>query len=184
MAGHLDQKGLVKKDLFTLFFLKLTLQGFLSNEHNIYFIFYLVKPQPVAKMLRHSNEKPAFLYLKSLLVVRLWYTILTGPPPPPSLPFYSKLFHQVWSCIASNVDKGRRGGITSTRSWTGHLSKNEGQCLKCFCNWLQLYRKKKKASIDYSAQQDCITISVYFLFYFIVKELISTHMIKVFRGWY
>ena len=39
MAGHLDQKGLVKKDLFTLFFLKLTLQGFLSNEHNIYFIF-------------------------------------------------------------------------------------------------------------------------------------------------
>ena len=43
---------------------------------------------------------------------------------------------------------------------------------------------KKKASIDYSAQQDCITISVYFLFYFIVKELISTDMIKVFRGWY
>ena len=39
MASHLDQKGLVKKDLFTLFLLKLTLQGFLSNEHNIFFIF-------------------------------------------------------------------------------------------------------------------------------------------------
>ena len=39
MASHLDQKGLFKKDLFTLFLLKLTLQGFLSNEHNIFFIF-------------------------------------------------------------------------------------------------------------------------------------------------
>ena len=166
MVGHLDQKGLVKKDLFTLFFLKLTLQGFLSNEHNIYFIFYLVKPQPVAKMLRHSNEKPAFLYLKSLLVVRLWYTILTGPPPPPSLPFYSKLFHQVWSCIASNVDKGRRGGITSTRSWTGHLSKNEGQCLKCFCNWLQLYRKKKRLQLI--IQRNRTASLSQFIFYFIL----------------
>ena len=45
--------------------------------------FYLVKPQPVAKMLRHSNEKPAFLYFKLLLVARLWYIILTGPPPLP-----------------------------------------------------------------------------------------------------
>ena len=45
--------------------------------------FYLMKPQPVAKMLRHSNEKPAFLYFKWLLVARLWYIILTGPPPLP-----------------------------------------------------------------------------------------------------
>ena len=28
------------------------------------------------------------------------------------------------------------GGITSTRSWTGHLCQNKVQCLKYFCNWL------------------------------------------------
>ena len=147
--------------------------------------FYLVKPQPVAKMLRHSNEKPAFLYFKSLLVARLWYTILTGPtPPPPPLPFpFIKSCSTKYGLVLLATLIRGGGGIASTRSWTGHWSKNEGQCLKCFCNWLQLYRKKK-ASIDYSVQQDCITISVYFLFYFIVKELISTHMIKVFRGWY
>ena len=48
--------------------------------------FYLVKPQTVAKMLRHSNEEPAFLYFKSLPVTRLWYIIMTCPPP---LPFSS-----------------------------------------------------------------------------------------------
>ena len=26
------------------------------------------------------------------------------------------------------------GGVTSTRSWTGHLSQNTVQCLKYFCN--------------------------------------------------
>ena len=36
-----------------------------------------------------------------------------------------------WSCIASNFDKGCRGGA-STRSWTGHLSQNTAQCLKHF----------------------------------------------------
>ena len=144
---------------------------------------YVVKPQPVAKMLRQSDEKPASLYFKSLLVPRLWYTILTGPPPP-SLHFHSKLFHQVWSCIASNFDKGRRGGFTSTRSWTGHLSKNEGQCLKYFCNWLQLYRKKRLQLI---IQRNRTTSLSQYIFYYILlwqNNLISTHMIKVFRGWY
>ena len=28
------------------------------------------------------------------------------------------------------------GGMTSTRSWEGHLSQNTIHCLKCFCNWL------------------------------------------------
>ena len=181
MAGHLDQKGLVKKDLFTLFFLlKLTLQGFLSNEHNIYFIFLSSEATTSCKNVETLQWKTG---LSLLQIAASCTSVIYNTDPPPSLPFHSKLFHQVWSSIASNFDKGRRGGITSTRSWTGHLSKNEGQCLKYFCNWLQRYRKKK-ASIDYSAQQDCITISVYFLFYFILKELISTHMINVFRGWY
>ena len=32
------------------------------------------------------------------------------------------------------------GGITSTRSWTGHLCQNTVQCLKYFCNWLSHLR--------------------------------------------
>ena len=33
------------------------------------------------------------------------------------------------------------GGITSTRSWTGHLSQNTVQCLKYVCDWLLLEKQ-------------------------------------------
>ena len=103
--------------------------------------FYLVKPQPVAKMLRHSNGKPAFLYFKSLLVARLWYTILTPPPLPfPFIQSCSTKYGLV--LLATLIRGGGGGGITSTRSWTGHLSKNEGQCLKYFATDCSSIEKK------------------------------------------
>ena len=53
--------------------------------------------------------------------------------PPPS---HSKLFLQVLRyglvLLATLIRGG--GGITSTRSWTGHLCQNRVQCLKYFCN--------------------------------------------------
>ena len=61
-------------------------------------------------------------------------TQLTDLPPP----FHSKMFLQVLSMqssIAFSFDKGWRE-ITSTRSWTDHLSQNTAQCLKIFCDWL------------------------------------------------
>ena len=30
--------------------------------------------------------------------------------------------------------RGSEGGITSTRSWTGHIRPNKVQCVKYFCN--------------------------------------------------
>ena len=146
--------------------------------------FYLVKPQPVAKMLRHSNGKPAFLYFKSLLVERLWYTILTPPPPFP-FPFIQSCSTKYGLVLlATLIRGGGGGGITSTRSWTGHLSKNEGQCLKYFCNWLQLYRKKRLQLII--QRNRTASLSQYIFYYILLwqNNLISTHMIKVFRGWY
>ena len=61
-----------------------------------------VKPQPVAKMLRHPNERPAFLTSNHCDI-----DYSTDLPP---LPFQSKLFLQAWSCIAGNFDKGGRRG--------------------------------------------------------------------------
>ena len=53
--------------------------------------------------------------------------------PPPS---HSKLFLQVYGLVLFATLIRGGGGITSTRSWTGHLCQNTAQCLKYFCNWL------------------------------------------------
>ena len=63
-------------------------------------------------------------------------------PPPPIQSCSSKFW--AWSCIASNFEKGWRG-VTSTRSWKGHLSQNTVQCLKYFCNWLSHVRYTSKS---------------------------------------
>ena len=65
-----------------------------------------------------------------LLVTGLWDTILTSLLPP--IQSCSSNF-LAWPCIASNFNMGWRG-VTSTRSWTGHLSQITVQCLKYFCN--------------------------------------------------
>ena len=99
------------------------------------FLFCLIlKLQPVAKTcsvetLWRENDLSWF---KSLLVTGLWAKILTS-----LLPSFQSCSSKSWtcSCIASNFDKRWRG-ITSTRSWTGHLCQNTVRCLKYFCSWL------------------------------------------------
>ena len=93
---------------------------------------YLTAPEPVTKILRHSEEKRPFL----LQIAAGHRSVRHNTDLPP--PFHSKMFLQVLSMqssIAFSFDKGWRG-ITSTRSWTDHLSQNTAQCLKIFCNWL------------------------------------------------
>ena len=93
---------------------------------------YLTAPEPVAKILRHSEEKRPFL--PQIAASHRSVRHNTDLPPP----FHSKMFLQVLSIqssIAFSFDKGWRG-ITSTRSWTDHLSQNTAQGLKIFCNWL------------------------------------------------
>ena len=69
---------------------------------------------------------------KSLLVTGLWGKILTSLLPP-------------FKVVPPSFEHGlvllatlKRGGgeVTSTRSWTGHLSQNMVECLKYFCSWL------------------------------------------------
>ena len=93
---------------------------------------YLTALQPVAKILRHSEEKRPFL----LQIAAGHRSVRHNTDLPP--PFHSKMFLLVLSMqssIAFSFDKGWRE-ITSTRSWTDHLSQNTAQCLKIFCNWL------------------------------------------------
>ena len=79
-----------------------------------------------------TPKKNDLSYFKSLLVTGLWDIIQTSLHP--SIPRCSSK-SWAWSSIACSFDKGRRG-ITSTRSWTDHLSQNTAQCLKIFCNCL------------------------------------------------
>ena len=79
-----------------------------------------------------NPKKNDLSYFKSLLVTGLWDIIQTSLHP--SIPRCSSK-SWAWSSIACSFDKGRRG-ITSTRSWTDHLSQNTAQCLKIFCNCL------------------------------------------------
>ena len=53
------------------------------------------------------------------------------PPPSHVVPLS---FEYGLVLLATLIRGG--GGITSRRSWTGHLCQNTVQCLKCFCNWL------------------------------------------------
>ena len=106
-----------------------------SIQRECSFLFCLIlKLQPVAKTcsvgtLRRENDLSCF---KSQLVTGLWAKILTSLLP--SIQRCSSRFW-AWSCIASSFDKGWRG-ITSTRSWTGHLCQNTVRCVKYFCSWL------------------------------------------------
>ena len=78
---------LTKKDLFTPFFvIKLTLQGFLSNEHNIYFIFLSGEATTSCKNVETLRWKTGL----SLLQIAASCTseiYNTDRPPPPPLPF-------------------------------------------------------------------------------------------------
>ena len=67
-----------------------------------------------------TPKKNDLSYFKSLLVTGLWDIIQTSLHP--SIPRCSSKYW-AWSSIACSFDKGRRG-ITSTRSWTDHLSQN------------------------------------------------------------
>ena len=106
-----------------------------SIQRECSFLFCLIlKLQPVAKTcsvgtLRRENDLSCF---KSQLVTGLWGKILTS-----LLPSIQRCSSRcwAWSCIASSFDKGWRG-ITSTRSWTGHLCQNMVRCVKYFCSWL------------------------------------------------
>ena len=98
-------------------------------------------------MLRHSHEKtgPFLLQITPSHRSVKYNTDL----PPPS---YSKLLLQVLSnnglvSLATLIRGG--GGITSTRSWTGHLCQNTVQCVKHFCNWLSHLRAPVRKNQTY-----------------------------------
>ena len=91
-----------------------------------------LKLQPVSKMLRHSHGKTTFLASNcswsQVCKIKYWL--------PSSLPFkvVPPSFEYGLVLLATLIRGG--GGITSTRSWTGHLCQNTVRCLKYFCNWL------------------------------------------------
>ena len=102
------------------------------------------------KNIETLPQKNNLSRFKSLPVTGLWDIILTSPLPP--IQSYSSKFW-AWSCIASNFDKGWRG-ITSTRSWTGHLCQNTVQCLKYFCNRLSHLSFTSKGNFHVSNSQN------------------------------
>ena len=106
----LTKKAWSKRSCLPLFLLKLTLQGFLSNEHNIYFIFLSGEATTSCKNVETLQWKTSLSLLQIAASCTSVIYNTDRPSPPPSLPVHSKLFHQVWSCIASNFDKGRREG--------------------------------------------------------------------------
>ena len=72
--------------------------------------------------------------------------------PPPS---YSKLFLQILSMILSVATLKRGGGgITSTRSWTGHFDQSTVKCLKYFCNWFSHLTFTSKSDLNVSTSQN------------------------------
>ena len=91
-------------------------------------------PQPVAKMLRHSYEKQPFMLQITASHRSVRYN--TDLPPPSPLPFrvVPPSFEHGLVLLATLIRGG--GGITSTRSWTGHSCQNMVHYLKYFCNWL------------------------------------------------
>ena len=70
---------------------------------------------------------------KSLLITGLWDIILTSLLPP--IQSCSSKFW-VWSCIASNFDKGWRGDHKHKIMDRPFIAKYSVQCLNCFCSWL------------------------------------------------
>ena len=78
-----------------------------------------------------STKNPPFL-----LLITASHTSVDIHSPPSSPPFrvVPPSFEHGLVMLATLIRGGE--GITSTRSWTGHLSQNMVQCLKYFCNWL------------------------------------------------
>ena len=96
--------------------------------------------------LSRKNNLSCF---KSLLVTGLWDKILTFPLPP--LKVVPPSFEHGLVLLATLKRGG--GGVTSTRSWTSHLSQNTVQCLKYFCNWLSHLRFTSKSDFHVSTSQ-------------------------------
>ena len=69
-------------------------------------------------------RKTGLFYLKLLLVTLLWDIKLPYPPSPPPPPPPSKVAHLSFEhglLLLPTLYRGE-GGITSTRSWTGHMN--------------------------------------------------------------
>ena len=77
-------------------------------------------------------KKQPFL-LQIVLVTGLLDITLTSLLPP--IQSCSSKFQYGLLLLVTLIRGG--GGITSTRSWTGHLCQNTVQCLRYFCNWVQ-----------------------------------------------
>ena len=116
----------------------------------------LVILQLVTKMLRTSVEnRPFFLQIAASLVCENVTLIISLLPACRRLlfpllhacnkgnrrrlhagksPFGSQRFEHGLILLATLIRGG--GGISSTSSWTGHLSQSMVQCVKFFCNCL------------------------------------------------
>ena len=80
------------------------------------------------KNVKTLPRKTDLSYFKSLLVTRLWD--IHSPPSSPPFRVVPPSFEHGLVLLATLIRGGE--GITSTRSWTGHLSQNMVQCLKYF----------------------------------------------------
>ena len=87
--------------------------------------------QPVAKMLRHFHEKLTFSTSNRCLSQVCGYTLTSLLP---SIQSRSSKFEHGLVLLATLIRAGER--ITSTRSWTGHISQNMVECPKFFCDCL------------------------------------------------
>ena len=87
--------------------------------------FYATTSCKNVETLSRKNNLSCF---KSMLLTGLWDKILTSLLPPFKV-FSSKVEHGL--VLLATLKRGG-GGVTSTRSWTGHLSQNTVQCLSTF----------------------------------------------------
>ena len=103
--------------------------------------------QPVAKMLRHSHEKTTCLAsnrCQSQVCEIKYFPLPPFKVVPPSF--------EHGLVLLATLKRGG-GGVTSTRSWTGHLSQNTVQCLNYFCNWLSHLRFTSNTDFHVSTSQ-------------------------------
>ena len=124
----LTKKAWSKRICLPFFLSKLTLQGFLSNEHNIYFIFLSGEATTSCKNVETRWKTGLSLLQIAASCTSVIYNT-DRPSPPLPFPFIKSCSTKYGLVLLATLIRGG-GGITSTRSWTGHLSKNEGQCLK------------------------------------------------------
>ena len=87
---------------------------------------YCILLKPVAKMIRHSVEKKAFLTTNRIMRDKT-HTL----PPSPSFRVVPLWFEKGLVLLATLTRE--EGWFTSTRSWVGQLSPCTVQCCKYFC---------------------------------------------------